>query len=204
MVDQAEEVEEEILIKVQGRLRQHKAPREGLFLFNPSGHNYLWRRFINPKRILGYHGLFECVEATPFDNPNLPADYLTQFDTLPKHWYERFVLGSHEVFIGQIFVDYNPESHETDPFHIPREWELWCCIDPGIGHEGAVSWCARDHENNVYYYRELVERGQPVSWWAEAIKDLEELADYGGPDEEMTVRLIGPESQQTSQTDGRT
>jgi hypothetical protein len=204
MIDQAEEVEEDILLKIHGRLRQHNAPREGLFLFNPNGHNWLWHRFINPARKTEWHRLYGCIEATPFDNPNLPADYLEQFDGLPTHWYNRFVLGSHEVFVGQIFTDYNPEVHEIDPFYIPADWERWCCIDPGIGHEGAVSWVARDYEDNCYYYREVVEANQPVDWWAEEIDLAESKNDWGGPNEEMFTRLIGPESQQRAQTDGRT
>jgi phage terminase large subunit len=204
MVDQAEEVEEEILLKVQGRLRQHGAPREGIFLFNPNGHNYLWHRFINPKREQKFRRLYKAIEATPFDNPNLPEDYIEQFDALPKHWYDRYVLGSHDVFVGQIFVDFDPEVHIIEPFHIPSQWERWCSIDPGIGHEGAVSWVARDWDNNVFYYREIVEKGQPVDWWAEQIEDAESRRDYGGPDEEMFCRLIGPEANQRSQQDGRT
>jgi len=203
MIDQAEEVEEDILLKIHGRLRQHGAPREGLFLFNPNGHNWLWKRFIDPNRSAKWKQLYKCVEATPFDNPNLPKDYLEQFEGLPKHWYDRFVLGSHEVFVGQIFVDYNPDHHVIDPFHIPADWERWCCIDPGIGHEGAVSWVARDYDDNCYYYREVVKAGEPVDWWVDQIEYHESVADWGGPDEDIGVRLIGPESRQRSQTDGR-
>jgi hypothetical protein len=203
MLDQAEEVEEDILFKVHGRLRQHNAPREGLFLFNPNGHNWLWKRFIDPARSLKWKKMYKCVEATPFDNPNLPDDYLDQFEGLPKHWYDRFVLGSHEVFVGQIFTDFNPDTHIVEPFHIPGDWERWCCIDPGIGHEGAVSWCARDYEDNVYYYREVVKAGEPVDWWVDQIEYHESSADWGGPEEEMMVRMIGPESRQRAQTDGR-
>lgn len=205
MVDQAEEVEEDILIKVQGRLRQHASPREGIFLFNPNGHNYLWKRFIDPGRTSKFKERFKCIEATPFDNPNLPEDYLEQFDTLPKHWYDRFVLGSHEVFVGQIFVDWNPDVHIIDPFYIPEDWERWMCIDPGIRHEGALSWCARDSENNVYYYREHLEANQPAGWWAEKIEELEAKHDWGGDETDLDMyRLIGPEAQQRAQTDGRT
>jgi len=204
LIDQAEEVEEDIFLKFQGRLRQHHSPREGIVLHNPDGHNWLWRRFINPNRKPKWKHLYKCVEATPFDNPNLPQDYLEQFESLPDHWYQRYVLGSHEVFVGQIFVDYNPDIHVIEPFHIPREWERWCCIDPGIRHEGCATWMARDYLNNWYYYREILEAGRDVSWWAEAIADAEDSRDWGGPDEEIFVRLIGPESQQRSQTDGRT
>jgi hypothetical protein len=205
MVDQAEEVEEDILVKVQGRLRQHNAPREGIFLFNPNGHNYLWKRFIDPKRDPKYKRLFKCVEATPFDNPNLPEDYLEQFDALPKHWYDRYVLGSHEVFVGQIFVDWNPDVHIIDPFYIPDDWERWMCMDPGIRHEGCLSWVARDGYNNCYYYREHLEKDQPAEWWAEKCAELEAMDDWGGVETDLDIyRLIGPEAQQRSQTDGRT
>jgi Phage terminase large subunit len=204
MLDQAEELDEEILLKIHGRLRQHGAPREGLFLFNPSGHNYLWKRFIDPTREEKFKRLYKCIEASPYDNPNLPADYLEQFEGLPKHWFDRYVLGSHEVFVGQIFTDFDPDLHIVPPFHIPPDWERWCSIDPGIGHEGAVNWVARDYDNNCYMYREVVKKGQDIAWWAEQITELEARRDWGGPDEEMFVRLIGPEASQRSQTDGRT
>jgi len=203
LVDQGEEVEEEFFIKLQGRLRQVRAPREGLWLFNPDGHNWLWQRFLDENRNPRWKQLFSCIEATPFDNPNLPEDYLDQFDSLPRHWYDRYVLGSHDVFIGQIFTDFDPDLHIIEPFYIPEEWERWMCIDPGIGHEGAATWCARDYDDNLYYYREIVESGQPVSWWADAIAEAEAAPDWGGPEEEMFVRLIGPESKQRAQHDGR-
>jgi len=206
MIDQAEEIEEDIFLKFHGRLRQHNAPREGILLFNPNGHNWLWRRFIDPLRSSAFRRQYACVEATPFDNPNLPADYLEQFENLPKHWYDRFVLGSHEVFVGQIFTDFDPDRHVIDPFHIPRSWERWMCIDPGIRHEGAMVWVARDPENNCYMYREILEKDQPVSWWADTMQELEQQRDWGGPDEDELdiIRLIGPEAQQRAQTDGRT
>lgn len=206
LIDQAEEIEEDIFLKFHGRLRQHNSPREGILLFNPNGHNWLWKRFIDPDRAEGFKRRYSCVEATPFDNPNLPEDYLEQFENLPKHWYDRFVLGSHEVFVGQIFTDFNPDLHIIDPFHIPREWERWMCIDPGIRHEGAMVWVARDADNNCYMYREILEKDQPVVWWAETMQELESSRDWGGPDEDELdiIRLIGPEAQQRSQTDGRT
>ena len=202
-VDQAEEIEEDIFLKFHGRLRQQGAPREGLLTFNPNGHNWLWRRFIDPRRPEGFIRQYSAVEATPFDNPNLPEDYIEQFENLPKHWYERFVLGSHEVFVGQIFVDYNPDIHVIAPFRIPSDWERWTCYDPGIRHEGAISWVARDYEGNAYYYREVVEAGQDVSWWASTWLEKEAENDWGGPDEEIARRLVGPEARIRSQNDGR-
>jgi hypothetical protein len=203
-IDQAEEVEEDIFLKFHGRLRQLNAPREGLLTFNPNGHNWLWKKFIDPARDEKTAARYQCVEATPMDNPNLPSDYLEQFEGLPRHWFDRFVTGSHEVFTGQIFTDWNPDVHIIAPFPIPTNWERWCCIDPGIRHEGAVSWVARDFDGNCYYYRELLKEGEPVSWWASQIFRLEKQNDWGGPDEDVFRRLIGPEARIRSQTDGKT
>ena len=202
-IDQAEEVEEDIFLKFHGRLRQHAAPREGLLTFNPNGHNWLWKRFIDERREEKDKTRYRCIEATPFDNPNLPDDYLEQFEGLPKHWYDRFVLGSHDVFVGQIFIDFDPDLHVIEPFRIPSGWERWQCYDPGIRHEGALSWIARDYDGNCYYYREVLEAGQDVSWWAATCFEEENSNDWGGPEEEVYRRLVGPEARIRSQSDGR-
>jgi len=203
-IDQAEEVEEDIFLKFHGRLRQRHAPREGLLTFNPAGHNWLWKRLIDPRRSEIFKRQYACVEATTYDNPNLPDDYFEQFEGLPDAWVQRFVYGSHDVFVGQIFTDWDPDIHVVQPFHIPSAWERWMCIDPGIGHEGAVSWMARDFDGNAYYYRELLAKGQPVEWWASQVFELEAELDYGGPNEEIYRRLIGVEANQRSQRDGKT
>jgi len=202
-VDQAEEVEEDILLKFRGRLRQQNTCREGLFTFNPDGHNHLWRWFINGDRDLKQRRLFKAIEATPFDNPNLPEDYLEQFSSLPKHWYQRYVEGSHEVFVGQIFTDWNPETHVVEDFRIPSSWERWACIDPGLRSEGCISWVALAPTGDVFYYREVLESGWDIPRWAEIKEEMEVEDDVGGPNEEIERIFIGPEAKIRSQTDGR-
>lgn len=203
-VDQAEEIDEEIFLKFHGRLRQRIGPREGILTWNPAGHTWLWRRFINPLRPIEWHTNYRTVEATTYDNPNLPADYLEQFAGLPDAWLQRFVYGSHEVFVGQIFTDWDPEIHVIQPFRIPNGWRRWRCFDPGIRHEAAISYMAQDYEGNFYYYREHLENNQPVDWWARKILELDNQADYGGPGEIYYRSLIGPEANQRSQTDAKT
>jgi terminase large subunit-like protein len=203
-IDQAEEVEEDIFLKFQGRLRQHHSPREGLLTFNPAGHNWLWRRFIDPDRKPNWRKLYRCIEATTFDNPNLPADYFEQFEGLPEHWIQRFVMGSHEVFTGQIFTDWSADVHVIEPFLIPPHWERWMCMDPGIRHEAAATWVARDPDGNCFYYREHLEANRDVDWWTAKIFEMENESDVGGPEEEVYRRLIGPEAEQRAQTDGKT
>jgi hypothetical protein len=203
-IDQAEEVEEDIFLKFHGRLRQKSAPRMGLLTWNPSGHSWLWKRFINPERKPIWHKNYTAVEATTYDNPNLPEDYFEQFEGLPQAWLERFVLGSHEVFVGQIFTDYDSDVHVCPPFAIPQHWPRAFCMDPGIRHEAAASWVAFDYEGNAYYYREHLQANKDVAWWAEFIHRTEAAYDWGGPNERVQYRFIGPEATQRAQTDGRT
>lgn len=202
-IDQCEEVEEDIFLKFHGRLRQMAGPREGIVTWNPAGHGWLWRRFLDPRRRPKWRKLYKGVEATTFDNPNLPDDYLDQFEGLPDAWLQRFVYGSHEVFVGQIFTDWDQDVHVIQPFHIPSDWPRWMCIDPGMRHEGAVSYVAFDYEGNAYYYRELLRSNQDVKWWSDQIHRMEAESDWGGPEEQIDRRFIGPEAQQRAQTDGR-
>lgn len=203
-IDQAEEVEEDIFLKFHGRLRQRIGPREGIVTWNPSGHSWLWRRFIDPLRRLEWGVNYKGIEATTYDNPTLPEDYLDQFIGLPEAWIQRFVFGSHEVFVGQIFTDWDPDIHIVQPFRIPSNWRRWRCFDPGIRHEAAASYIAEDFLGNKYYYRELLADNQPVSWWADQMTRMEHQEDWGGPNEMFYRSLIGPEANQRAQTDGRT
>ena len=202
-IDQAEEIEEDIFLKFHGRLRQLVGPREGILTFNPNGHNWLWKRFIDPNRPIRWAKNYKCVEATTFDNFSLPADYLDQFEGLPDAWIQRYVWGSHEVFVGQIFTDWDPDIHVIQPFRIPEDWPRYHCIDPGMRHEGAHVWMALDYHGNKYYYREILRSDQPVSWWVEQMFAQEANDDWGGPYEQVARRLIGPEALQRAQTDGR-
>lgn len=92
--------------------------RQGFIIANANGHNWNWRKFINPgspEYIVGkkfvvksklsgktydYGDLASLVQATTYDNAeNLPADFLASLEikkeTAPSH-YRRFVLNSHE------------------------------------------------------------------------------------------------------------
>ena len=92
--------------------------RQGFIIANANGHNWNWRKFINPGspeyivgrkftvkskktgKVYDYGNLASLVQATTFDNAeNLPADFLASLEikkeTAPSH-YRRFVLNSHE------------------------------------------------------------------------------------------------------------
>lgn len=175
LIDQAEEVTEEMFQMLEGRLRQRNAPRKGMLLANPAGHDWLWRRFV----WLKYPG-HGYVHATTLDNPNLPADYMAALMKMPEQWRKRFVEGSWDVFEGQIWPEFEPEVHTLNPFIIPDWWEVYEGIDHGRRNPTAVLWTAFDDRGNAFTFDEHYKAGKLVSYHANAI--LERRIIHGEPE----------------------
>lgn len=115
-LDQAEEMQESDFLDLMGRLR-HPVPRQfGFMTVNPDGHNWVWKNFFNPKT-----ALYKGINSRTHENPYLSDDYLESLKKYPKEWYDRFVLGSHDVRSGVILSEFT-EDLVVDPFIIPHTW----------------------------------------------------------------------------------
>jgi hypothetical protein len=170
MIDQAEEVPEEMFMMLIGRLRQVKAPRKGLLLFNPNGHDWIWRRCVHMADVYTDHAL---IHAKTSDNFNLPSDYIEQFRNYPESWKKRFFDGSFDVFTDQIWPEYDPDVHEIRPVPLEPWWEICEGIDHGRRNPTAVLWCAffaaHGHEY-CFVFDEHYVAGKVVSYHAKAIQ----------------------------------
>lgn len=95
-IEQAEEFDnEEVFMKLRGRLRRENCQRQGFIIANTNGHNWIWRLWKAESQ-----PEFELYEAKTHDNAaNLPDDFLKDLDSMaeqsPSH-YRRFVLNSWE------------------------------------------------------------------------------------------------------------
>jgi phage terminase large subunit len=161
LIDQAEEVAEDMFLMLIGRLRQRNAPRKGMVLFNPNGHDWIWKRWVH--LMLPYHSL---THARTYDNPNLTADYLETFEGYPEAWKKRFFEGSFDVFTDQIWPDFDPDVHTLDPFPIPPWFEIIEGIDHGRRNPTAVLWAAFDERGNCFIVDEHYLAGKLVSYHA--------------------------------------
>jgi hypothetical protein len=169
LIDQAEETTEEMFMMLCGRLRQLNSPRKGLILFNPNGHDWIWKRTVFLKEVYSDHVL---VHAKTSDNPNLPSDYIAQFKNYPEAWKKRFFDGSFDVFTGQIWPEYDPELHEINPVPLETWWETAEGIDHGRRNPTAVVWGAffsRFGHNYCFVVEEHYQAGWKVSKHAAAI-----------------------------------
>lgn len=172
LIDQAEETTEEMFMMLCGRLRQMNAPRMGICLFNPNGHDWIWRRCVYLKDAYRDHAL---IHAKTSDNPNLPSDYIQQFDSYPEAWRRRFFDGSFDVFTGQIWPEYDPDLHEINPVPLEDWWEVCEGIDHGRRNPTAVIWAAfftRFGQNYCFVFNEHYEAGKKVSYHAKKILEV--------------------------------
>jgi len=174
MIDQGEEVPEEMFQMLEGRLRERIGPRKGIVLFNPAGHDWIWRRCVFLK-----YPQHEMIHATTLDNPNLPPDYIESLMQMPESWRKRFVEGSFEVFEGQIWPDFDEAVHTINPFEVPNWFEIIECIDHGRRMPTAVLWLAFDDVGNCFVVDEHYEAGKLVSHHANAV--LEKRKIWGVP-----------------------
>jgi hypothetical protein len=175
MIDQAEEVAEDMFLMLIGRLRQRGAPRKGIVLFNPNGHDWIWKRWVDLQ--LPNHQL---IHAKTTDNPTLPSDYMEMFTAYPEAWRKRFMDGSFDVFTDQIWPEFDKDVHTVQPFPLPPWFEIVEGIDHGRRNPTAVLWSAFDDQGNCFVVDEHYVAGQLVSHHAEAIQHKRSTA-WGYP-----------------------
>lgn len=185
LIDQAEEVPEEMFMMLIGRLRERRGPRKGILLFNPNGHDWIWRRCVQLKEAYRDH---ELVHAKTSDNFNLPSDYVEQFANYPEAWRKRFFDGSFDVFTGQIWPEYDPEVTEINPVPLETWWEICEGIDHGRRNPTAILWAAffsRFGKNYCFVIDEHYKAGKLVSHHAKAL--LANRVALGGIRPQWTV-----------------
>lgn len=167
LIDQCEEVPEDMVLMLMGRLRQLNAPRCGLLLFNPNGHDWIWRRVVH----LEYPNE-KLIHATTRDNPNLPSDYIESLMQWPEAWRRRFMEGSFDVFTGQIWPEFDPASHTINPVAMEPWWECIETIDHGRRNPTAVLWLQffkKYGHDYCFVVDEHYEKGKLVGHHAEKI-----------------------------------
>ncbi len=199
-IDQAEEIDEQIYLILQSRIRLTKVPnRFGFIACNPEPGNWIYHRFKQPKDEGTLPSNHFMVEAPTQDNmKNLPADYIDILrQSYPEAMQKRYIDGLWENFEGQVFTEYNRKIHVIKPFEIPKGWERLIAIDHGMVNPTAALWGAIDFDGNVFIYDEYYQPGI-VSEHAKTI-----LAKTGDDLDKISFWLIDPSTRaKTREKDG--
>lgn len=210
LIDEGNQVTEEAFILLQGRLRGSDY-RKGLIVSNPSGHDFIWRWFVDKMHIKTetVRNLFHIIRAPSTENIHLPEGYL---DTLMNSWshdrIEREIMGSMDAFEGAVYEEFRREIHVIKPFKVPTAWPRYIGIDHGLRNPSAWIWGAVGPDGEVYIYREFYEK----EWLIEEIikgkkvygnyfKGVMDMMMVEGKYEKITQAVIDPS---TRRRDGKT
>ena len=173
-INQAEELKLDGYEKLVGRAtgRAGNAPYSQVLAdCNPS-HPQHWILFRKPLKRL---------ESRHEDNPALfdesgnetPQGTITMA-TLNALTGLRLSRGRYGLWVaaeGQIYEEFDPNTHLIDGFDIPEEWTRYRAIDFGFVDPFVCQWYAVDPDSDkLYLYREIYQTGRTVARHSETIK----------------------------------
>jgi len=79
---------------------------------------------------------------------------------------------------GQVYENFDPETHVIDPIPIRGDWSRFRAIDFGYTNPFVCQWWAMDHDGRLYLYREIYMTQRTVKQHAEQIKALSGNEEY--------------------------
>ena len=65
------------------------------------------------------------------------------------------VHGKFKHLIGRVFSAFSEEIHVVPKFYIPKDWPVWCAIDPHTRKPNAAVWIAVSPEEDLYVVNEV-------------------------------------------------
>jgi len=181
--DEANEVPEDTYMQLLSRVRQrditqearaagytHEITRRGVWLAtNPAGHDWLWKRYVDqPEASTAY------FKSTSLDNPYLPPEYIESLLMYPEAWVRRYVLCSFDDFAGQVYAEWQAESHIVPRPDFKPGDVFWMGMDPGTRSPTAGLWVWHDKVNRrLVGVAEYQEAGLAASVHATAWRRIE-------------------------------
>lgn len=130
---------------------------------NPGGVGAAWvkKRFIDsksPGKVYATDGhTSQFIPSRLEDNPLLMADgkYEENLKQLPDHLYKAFRWGDWEVFAGQVFSEFRPESHIIQPFPLDSSWYKFASLDWGYARPYSIGFWALGQEGRLIRFTEF-------------------------------------------------
>jgi len=165
-LDEAVEIEEEFWRVLLSRLRQDVGPRKAwVTSIPPPVNHWLYRLFIQHEGVskdeYGY------VQASSYDNPYLPEDYLERLEqVLSEREKRRLIWGEFEraLYGVPIFGDFSVETHvisEDEAWSEVRGTAIYRGIDFGYAHPAAV-WVGLDEWQRLIVLDEFMGEGMTM------------------------------------------
>lgn len=130
---------------------------------NPGSIGHAWVKELwiapDPKNPDPEQERFTFVRSLPNDNPFTTDEYILQLKSMPEAKQKAWLLGSWDVFEGQVFTEWSSDTHVVEPFEIPDDWYQFMSLDWGVNKPFSVLWFAQDFDGRVYQFKELYMNG---------------------------------------------
>ena len=186
-IDQAEEVDQDTIERLQGRIRLRKTSKGRILpewmrsvfgVGNPNGRSWHYRtwevnRQLGERGHEGYDERYKCIPCTTYDNAqNLPADYIENLErTLTPKKLRIYVGGSWEAFEGQVYDEYDDQLCVSNTNVIPdSSWKKLVSIDHGYPAAKVATFMAIDPFYNGIIYDEVVMEEAKLEEFISAIR----------------------------------
>lgn len=127
---------------------------------NPGGKGHSWVKHLFVDKILTkelehMRDDIAFVKAKVTDNPHIAQSYIESLKTLPKKLRKAYLDGDWDIFDGQVFEEFNYDTHVVKPFAIPSGWMLYRSMDWGYTKPYAIYTYAVDYDDCLYVTNEL-------------------------------------------------
>ena len=95
-------------------------------------------------------------EALTENGGHLSRNAMESFITkLDEDEIEPRVYGHFRHLVGRVYPTFTPEKHVVKPFFIPKQWPVWCAIDPHTRKPNVAIWVAISPEEVLYVINEV-------------------------------------------------
>jgi hypothetical protein len=132
--------------------------------------------FVHP--LTGYR--HQYIRALATENPAIDAEeYARQLALLSPAQRRALQFGDWTSFEGQVFEEWDYAKHTSEPFDVPRSWEVWRGLDDGMASPACCVWGAFDPVRDIVFITdEIYARGLLAEQLALAIREIDKR--YGG------------------------
>jgi len=117
---------------------------------------------------------YHAIEATTFDNPYLPPDYVDQLLKYPKNWVKRYVYCSWDDFEGLVYNEFLASRNQIRPYTPATTERIYISLDYGYRNPTSVGFYAVDYDGIIRRYKEYYESGRRIDEIVKWIKEQPE------------------------------
>ena len=179
-IDQAEQANPDIYVKLNERMRRMPAARQAWFIANfsrdiPQTAGWLYRYFSEESEDYRENHWYNDDMPTDANKANLPPDYQESLkQTMHPDDYARLVSGdkSQMRMSKTVFTEFSQDVHVIPHRDPPQHWYRGIGLDPGLSNPTAFVEAAFSPNGDAYIYNEYEEADRSVSQIARLLKNI--------------------------------